>query len=268
MADIHPTAVVDANAELADNVKIGPLCVIGPNVKIGPDCELVAQIHITGHTTLGRKNTIYPFASMGTPPQDYDFNGEVSYLKIGDGNTFREGFTANPGTKPGTETVIGNNCYFMANSHVAHNCVIGDNVIMANDALPAGYAEIGDRAILSGLTAVHQFCRVGRLAMIGGCCAISKDLPPYMMCFTKNNRVSGLNLIGMKRSGIPAESIKAMKQVYRIFFRSALTPKLAMEKIEAEVPITPEVEEFMDFVKTTKRGILMGPAPRGGAETD
>ena len=156
----------------------------------------------------------------------------------------------------------------MANSHVAHNCVIGDNVILANDALPAGYSEIGDRAILSGLTAVHQFCRVGKLAMIGGCCAISKDLPPYMMCFTKNNRVSGLNLVGMRRNGIPQESIKAMKAVYKIFFRSALNPKQAIERIKAEVPQTPEVKEFLDFVATSKRGIMMGPVDGDVAESE
>ena len=270
MTTIHPSAVVDPKAKIGDDVKIGPLCVVGPDVEIGNGCELVAQVHITGHSTLGENNTIYPFASLGTPPQDYDFEGEVSYLRVGSGNIFREGFTANLGTKPGTETKIGNDCFFMANSHVAHNCVIGNNVIMANDALPAGYSHIGDRAILAGLTAVHQFCRVGRLSMIGGCCAISKDLPPFMICFSKNNRVSGLNLIGMKRNGIPANSIKAMKQVYRIYFRSNLNPKDALKKIEDEVEKTPEVEEFLEFVRTTERGILSPPERKtaGSAEKE
>ena len=258
MAKIHPTAVVDPSAEIAEDVEIGPFCVVGPDVKMGKGCKLVSQCSITGHTTMGENNTVYPFASLGSPPQDYDYKGHVSYLRIGSGNTFREGFTANCGTKPETETVIGNDCYLMTNSHVAHNSVIGNRVIMVNDGLVAGYTEIGDNALLAGLTAVHQFCRVGRLSMIGGCCAISKDLPPFMTCFTKNNTVSGLNLVGLKRSGMKLEAIRALKDLYKLFYRSKLNFSQALERAETELEQTSEVREFIEFAKTSKRGLLPG----------
>jgi UDP-N-acetylglucosamine acyltransferase len=258
MAKIHQTAVVDAAAEIAEDVEIGPFCVVGPNVKIAKGCKLISQCTVVGHTTLGENNTVYPFASLGTPPQDLDYEGEVSYLKIGSGNTFREGFTANCGTKPGSETVIGDNGFFMVNSHVGHNVKVGNRVILVNDALLAGYTEIGDKALLAGLTAVHQFCRVGRLAMIGGCCAISKDLPPFMTCFSKHNTVSGLNLVGMKRSGMPLDTIRTIKKLYKIFYRSDLNVSQALKRIDAELEPIPEVLEFVEFVKASKRGVLPG----------
>ena len=260
MSNIHATAVVDPKAEIAEDVEIGPLCVIGPDVKIGKGCKLISHCSVIGHTTLGEDNTLYPFVSLGTPAQDYEYQGHRSYLKIGNKNVFREGFTGNCGTKPETETIIGDGCFFMANSHVAHNCIVGNGVIMANDALIAGYSEIGDKAILSGHTAVHQFCRVGRMSMIGGNVAISKDLPPFMMAFTKSNTVSSFNLIGLKRSGVSKESLKAIKELYRIFYRSNLNIKNATEKVEAEVEMVPEVVEFLEFVKSSKRGVLSAKA--------
>jgi len=255
-AEIHPTAVVDPKAVIDDGVEIGPLCVVGPDVKIGKGTKLLSQCSIMGDTILGEDNVIYPFVSLGGPAQDYEFAGHVSYLKIGDRNTFREGFTANCGTKAESETVIGNECYFMANSHVAHNAVIGNNVILVNDAMVAGYTAIGDRAILSGITAVHQFCRVGRLSMLGGCCAISKDLPPFMTCFSKNNTVRGLNIVGLKRNGYPKETIRALKEVYRIFYASHLNTTQALKRIESEIEQLSEVIEFVEFVRTSKRGVL------------
>ena len=258
MAEIHPTAVVESTAKIADDVKIGPFCVIGGDVTIGAGCKLISQCSIVGHTTLGENNTVYPFASLGTAPQDYDFKGDKSYLHIGSGNTFREGFTANCGTKPETATVIGNNCYCMTNSHIGHNAKVGNNVIMVNEALLAGYTEVGNNALLAGLTAVHQFCRVGRLAMIGGVCAISKDLPPFMTCFSRHNTVSGLNLVGLKRSGMNLATIRTLKDLYKIFYRSPYNVSQSVKKVKTDLDQIPEVLEFIEFVETAKRGILPG----------
>lgn len=258
MPSIHPMAIVDPKATIADNVEIGPFCIVGPNVEIGSGSKLVSHCSITGHTTIGENNQFFPFVSIGAPPQDLDWKEEPSYIKIGSGNVFREGFTANPGTKPETSTVIGNNCFFMINSHIAHNCQIGNNVILVNGALMAGYVELGDKCIMSGNTAVHQFCRVGRLSMLGGNTPISKDLPPFMMCFSKTNTISGINLIGMRRNGFSKETIRAIKDVYKIFFRGRLSPKQAAEKVLADprMAAIPEVLEFLDFVAKSKRGIL------------
>ena len=258
MAEIHPTSVVDPKAELAEGVVIGPFCVVGPDVKIGKGTKLMSQCSVTGHTTLGEENTVYPFVALGGPAQDYEYQGHRSYLKIGDRNVFREGFTANCGTKPETETIIGNECFFMANSHVAHNVEIGDRVIMANDAMVAGYSKIDEHAILSGLTAVHQFCHMGRYSMMGGCCAVSRDIPPFMIVYSKSNSVGGINLIGLKRAGFSSEAITALKKVYRVFYRSGLNITNGLKRIEAEVEPLPEVLEFIDFVKSSKRGVITG----------
>ena len=258
MPSIHPMAIVDPKAKIADDVEIGPFCTVGPNVEIGAGSKLVSHCSISGYTTIGENNQIFQFVSLGSPPQDLEWLKEPSYLKIGSGNVFREGFTANPGTKADTSTVIGNDCFFMINSHIAHNCQIGNNVILVNGALIGGYAELGDKCLMSGNTAVHQFCKVGRLAMLGGGTPISKDLPPFMLCFSKTNTVSGINLIGMKRNGFSRDTIRAMKNVFKIFFRSRIMPKQAVAKVEADSSLfsIPEVQEFLDFVKNSKRGIL------------
>ena len=238
MPTIHPTAIVDPQAKIADDVVIGPLCAVGPNVEIGAGCELVGQCAITGYTTLGENNKVFPFAALGHPPQDLEWEGEPSYLKIGNNNHFREGFTAHPGTKPGSETIIGNDCFFMNHTHIAHNCKIGNNVIMVNGGMAGGYVEVSDKVLMSGNTAIHQFCRVGRLAMMGGLTAISKDLPPFMTCFSKTNSISGLNLVGLKRNGIPKENIRALKDIHKIFFRSSNSTRKAIEIVENDAELT------------------------------
>lgn len=256
MPNIHPSSIVDKNAKIADSVTIGPFCSIGPNVEIGDNCVFVSHCSITGYTKIGNNNRFFPFVSIGLEPQDYAFKGTKSSLKIGDGNVFREGFTANPGTKEDTETIIGNNCYFMMNSHVAHNCKVGNKVILVNCAQISGYVEVGDNAILSGLTGVHQFCRIGRLAMISGGSTISMDLPPFMIASGRNAIVAGVNLVGLKRNSFPKESIDAIVELFKIFFRERLNTSNAIIKAEQNVPQLPEVKEFIDFVKNSKRGIL------------
>lgn len=257
MPRIDSSARVDPKANIAADVEIGPCCIVGPDVTIGSGCRLIGQCFISGNTTLGKGNIIYPFVSIGTHPQDYGFKGEVSYLHIGDNNIFREGFTANVGTKPESETIIGNHCFFMANSHVAHNCKVGDNVVMANGALIGGYAEIGSNCLLSGNTAVHQFCRMGRFAVLSGCSAISVDLPPFVIAVgNRNGAVESINRVGLRRNNFSEETMRAIKNVYKIFFRTEKNIPNALEQIRAEVPLLPEVMEFIQFVETSKRGVL------------
>ena len=259
MSLIHKTSIIDPKAKIAENVKIGPFCIVGPNVTIGAGSELVSHCTIDGYTTIGEKNIFSPFVAIGQPPQDVDWDAQRSYIKIGDNNQFREGFTAHPGTTPESTTTIGDNCLFMNHSHVAHNCTVENNVILVNSALIAGYVTVGEKAIISGNAAVHQFCRVGRLVMLAGNSAIAKDLPPFMMYASHNkSHATALNLIGMRRSGFSNETIRKIKRVYGFFFLKNLNRKDAIEAIRAEDELykTPEVKEFVDFVESAKRGII------------
>ncbi len=258
MANIHPTAVVDPSARLADDVIVGPHCIIEQDVVIGAGTRLMGNCYIGAHTTMGTGNTVWPFASIGTEPEDYGYTGLVSYTKIGNDNRFREGVTVNRGTKEGTVTTIGNGCFFMANAHVAHNCQLGNRVIMVISSGIAGYCELGDNCIISGLCGVHQFCRLGRFSLLSGGSSISMDLPPFMIGDGRNGGVRGFNVVGLRRAGFSAESIRAVKQIYDIFFRHGLNAINATAKVEAEVAPVPEVKEFLDFVKSSKRGILFG----------
>lgn len=260
---IHPTAVVSDGAVIGDGVEIGPFVYVGPNVKIGDGCRLLAHCVVDGHTTMGCRNVVHPFATLGGPAQDHGVEaGAVTYLQIGDDNEFREGFTAHTGTKPDTCTVIGNHNMFMAQSHVAHNCQVGNNVIYVNSACTAGYTQVFDNAILSGLVAIHQFCRVGRFAMVSGCSAFSLDVPPFMIAEGRNGGVKTINLVGLKRAGFSEEAIRNIKNIYKIYYRSGLMAGNALEKIRTELPQTPEVVEFLDFCANTRKGVV-GPNREG-----
>ena len=262
MAKIHPTAIVDPSAKLADDVEVGPYCVIEHDTEIGRGTRLIAQCHIGAYATLGANNVVYPFASIGTDPEDYGFEGGGSYTKIGDNNRFREGVTVNRGTHEGTVTTIGSGCFMMANTHVSHNCTIGNGVVMVPYSGCAGYCTVGDKCLISGLSGMHQFCRMGRMAVLSGGSQISMDLAPFMIGDGRNGGVRGFNIVGMKRNGFSKETIRAVKDLYDIFFRHGLSMSNAIAKAEAEVPQLPEVIEFLDFIKSTKRGILTGD--RGG----
>ncbi|MDD5597865.1 MAG: acyl-ACP--UDP-N-acetylglucosamine O-acyltransferase [Victivallaceae bacterium] len=261
MPKIHSTAVIDPKAVIADDVEIGPLCYVGPNVKIGNGSRLLSQCNIDGYTTLGENNTVHPFAALGQNAQDLSYAGGETFLEIGNGNTFREGATVHCGTKPGTKTVIGDNCYFMNHSHVAHNCIVGSGVIMVNSACAAGYVRIGDRAILSAYSAIHQFCRVGRLVMVSACSVFSQDIAPFVIAEGRNGTIKGINVIGCKRAGISVENIKVLRELFKIYFLSGLNATNAVEKIRKELPQTPEVLEFIDFLNTSERGISQGRNP-------
>lgn len=263
MAKIHPTSVVMEGAQLDDSVEVGPLCYVGPHVKIGAGTRLIAQCHIDGYTTLGKNNTVYPFAVLGQNPQDLSFDPtQESYLNIGDGNTFREGCAIHVGTEPGTATTIGNGCLFMDNSHIAHNCTVGNNVILVHGAGVAGHSELQDHVILSGLVAIHQFCRVGRFTIVSGVSAFSVDIPPFMMAEGRNGAVRMCNKIGLQRANFSPEAMDAIKHMFMIFYRQGLTQKVALEKIRAELPPLPEVLEFINFCEASKRGVIGASAGR------
>ena len=257
MAEIHPTAIVEDGAVIAEDCKIGPMCFVGRNVKIGAGTKLIAQCNIDGYTTLGKNNTLHPFASLGGPAQDHSVvPGEPTYLNVGDDNTFFQSCTIHTGAQPGSATTIGNHCMFMNSSHVAHNCTVGNNVIYVTCSMTAGHCIVMDNAILSGCVAIHQFCRVGRFVMVSGGSVYSKDIPPFMIGWGRNMGPRTYNRVGLSRNGFSAEEQSAIKQVFKIFYRGGLAPRAALEKIKAELPMIPVVQEFVEFCESSKRGVI------------
>ncbi|MDT8440422.1 MAG: acyl-ACP--UDP-N-acetylglucosamine O-acyltransferase [Desulfuromonadales bacterium] len=253
---IHPTAIIDASARLADDVQVGPYVVIGPDVVIGPGTTVGAHAVIDSWTEIGADNRIFQFASVGAPPQDLKYAGEETRLIIGDRNTIREFATLHRGTREGGAlTRVGSGCLFMAYSHVAHDCLVHDQVILANGATLAGHVEIEQNAILGGLAAVHQFCRVGCHTMISGGAMIAQDIPPYTVAQGDRAKTVGLNLIGLKRRGFAEETIKGLKTAYRLVFRSGLRLEVALQQIAAELDATPELTHFVEFIQQSQRGI-------------
>lgn len=247
MAEIHPTALVDPKAELADSVKVGPFCVVGPNVKLGENVELLSHVVVEGWTSFGNNNKIFPFASIGHCPQDLKYNGEQSRLEIGDDNTIREHVTINPGTEGGGMlTKIGNSCLIMVGAHVGHDCQIGNNVILVNSATLAGHVTIEDWAIIGGLSAVHQFCRIGKHAMIGGMSGIENDVIPYGSVTGNRARLAGLNIVGLKRRSFDREVIHSMRTAYRLLFAQEGT---MAERVEDVQKMFNHVEPVMEIVK-------------------
>jgi UDP-N-acetylglucosamine acyltransferase len=256
MTQVHPSAVVDPAARLGENVEVGPYCVIGPNVTVGDGTRLMSHVVVDGRTTIGKECTIFPFACLGTQTQDLKFKGAATFVEIGDKTTLREYVTVNSGTNEGEVTRVGSGCHIMAYCHVAHACRVGDGVIMANCATLAGEVEVEDRAILGGLSAVHQFCRIGTMCMVGGCTKITQDCPPYMMIDGNPATVHGLNIIGLKRRGVPLEVVGRMKEAHRLLYRQDLSTSQALEQIETTVESCPEVAHLLAFVSESKRGII------------
>lgn len=256
---IHPTAVVDPSAELAADVEVGPFAVIGAGVRIGPGSQVGHHASVLGPAAIGAGNRIYPFASIGSDPQDISYRGEPTRLEIGDRNVFREFVTINRGTtKQEGVTRIGDDGFFMSYAHVAHDSVIGNHVIMANCATLAGHVRIDDHAILGGLVAVHQYSRIGRLTMIGGVTGVALDVPPFCIASGERAKLYGLNLIGLKRHGFTEERIGDLKKAYRLLFRSNLSLKNAAAEVERQMPGSPDVAALLEFVRTTQRGIIRG----------
>lgn len=252
---IHPTAVIDPDAEIADDVRVGPFAVIEGPVTVGPGCVIEGHACLNGPLTMGRDNVVGHGAVLGKSPQSRAYRGEATTLRIGDGNTFREYVTVHRGTVDGGgETVIGDGNLLMIGSHLGHDVRMGDGCTLVNNALVAGHVELADGCILSGHTAVQQKVRIGRLAMLGGLGSTSKDVPPFILQ-QGYNCVSGLNLVGLRRAGVSGESIAALRETYRILYKEGRTQGAALERIEADLGHVAEVAEFLAFVRQTRLGI-------------
>jgi UDP-N-acetylglucosamine acyltransferase len=254
---VHPTAVVEDGAELAPGVAIGPYAVIGPRVRLGPGVEVMAHAVVLGSTQIGAMTRIFPHAVVGSSPQDMKYKGGDTRLVIGERNVIREGVTVNTGTELGGGfTRVGNDAILMANAHVAHDCVLGDRVILANNVMLAGHVRVHDGAILNGGAGVHHFTTIGTLAYVGGLSRITRDVPPYMIVEGHPSRVRGLNLIGMKRARFPESTIEALKEAYRLLYRSDLPARDAIARLRVDFASVPEVAELAGFIEASGTGRL------------
>lgn len=253
---IHPTAIVSPDAKLAEGVEIGPYAIIGSDVQIGKNTIIGPHTVIDDFTQIGEGCRIFQFCSIGAPPQDLKFGGEKTRVVIGNFNTIREFVTIHRSTAADIGvTVIGDHNLIMAYCHVAHNCKLGDRIIMSNAATLAGHVHIEDYAIISGLSGIHQFCRIGAHSMVGGASAVVKDVPPYTIAQGNHAKLFGLNLVGLKRRGFSEQTIRAIKDAYKIVFRSQLLLEDALKKVQEEVEAIPEVVHFIKFIKESERGV-------------
>jgi UDP-N-acetylglucosamine acyltransferase len=262
---IHPTAIIHPQAKLDATVQVGPYAVIDGGVELGVNCVVGPHVYLTGETKTGADNHFHAGCVIGDAPQDLKYKNEPTRLRIGDHNVFREHVTIHRSNKPGAETIVGSHNFFMANSHVAHNCVVGDHVILANGALLAGHAEVGDCAFISGNCLVHQFTRVGTLAMMQGGSGISQDLPPFTM-LSQGNVMCGLNVVGLRRAGFTAAQRLELKRLYRLLFRSGKNLRAALAAAQTEFSSAP-AKTLLDFLASAKRGVCVDIG-RADAEND
>ncbi len=253
---IHSTAIVSPKADIADDVAIGAYAIIGDHVTIGAGTHIMPHVVIDPFVEIGTDCRIFQYAAIGAPPQSMKFKGEKTWLKIGNNCTIREFVTLHRGTAfGGGSTAIGDNCFLMAYTHIAHDCTVGRNVVMANNATLAGHITIGDHATVGGLSAIHQFVRVGEYAFVGGKSAVVKDIPPYVIAAGDRATLHGLNQVGLKRHGFSPATVSLLKKTYRLIFRFGLTLNEAIERVAAEVEQVAEVKHFIAFIKASQRGI-------------
>lgn len=266
MTDIHPTAIVDPEAGIADGVLIGPYCTVGPEVELSEGVCLKSHVAVSGRTRIGPNTHVYPFASVGFPPQDLKYQGELSVLVIGANNVIREHATLNPGTKGGgMVTEIGNNCLIMVGAHVAHDCRLGNHVVLANNATLGGHVTVEDYAMLGGLSAVHQFCRIGRHAMVGGMSGVEHDVIPYGSAFGNRAKLVGLNIVGLKRRSFSRAEISVMRKAYRLLFAEEGTMAERVEDVAEMYKDSPAVMEIVDFIRAeSSRSICQPTAENAG----
>jgi UDP-N-acetylglucosamine acyltransferase len=273
-AEIHPTAVVHPDAKLGFNVQVGPHavvgasvqvgngCVIGPaavldgNVILGDDCQVGPSVMITGNSTIGRGNRFFHGASIGNEPQDLKFQGEDTFLEIGDDNVFREFCTVHLAAGEGEKTRVGSNNLLMAYVHIAHNCVIHDRVVLANAVNIAGHVEVESFATIGGMTPVHQFVRIGAYSMVGGGSRLPQDVPPFIRVAGNPVEVCGVNSIGLKRRNFADEELLNIKRAYRLLYRSGLNVRQALERITSDCTLTRNIEDLMEFIRRSERGIV------------
>ena len=256
MKKIHPTAIVDPQANLDTEVEVGAYSIIGADVKIGKGSKIHSHVVIQGRTILGEANVIFPFATVGSAPQDLKYKGEPSELIIGNRNIIREYVSLNPGTSGGgMVTRVGDQNLLMMYCHIAHDCIVGNRNVIANGATLGGHVTIEDFVILGGLVGVHQFVRIGTGAILGAGSMVSKDVPPYCNATGDRAKLHGLNVEGLKRRGFDKPVIDAIRKAYRICFQSKLKTGDALAKIRHELPSIPEVERFVSFIATSQRGV-------------
>jgi len=254
---IDARAVVDPKAELASDVEVGAFAVIGPDVVIGPGSRIGPHAVVTGPTRLGRDNVVFQFASIGAAPQDKKYAGEPTRLEIGDRNMFRECCTINRGTtKDRNVTTIGSDNWFMAYTHVAHDCVVGSNCILSNFATLGGHVELGDWVIMAGFTGIHQFCKVGPHAFLANNTAVTRDVPPYVLVTGQPAEPHSVNSEGLKRRGFTEQQIRNIRNAYRVLYRDGLKLAEAVAKLEALVPEQPELRIFVDFIGNSERSLV------------
>ncbi|OQW67663.1 MAG: acyl-[acyl-carrier-protein]--UDP-N-acetylglucosamine O-acyltransferase [Nitrospira sp. ST-bin5] len=254
---IHATAIVHPGAKLADDVVVGPFCLVGEHVSIGKGTKLLSHVTVDGWTEIGERNELHPFCSIGGPPQHLGYKGESTRVVIGDDNIFREYVTINRATlQGGGVTSVGNKSFLMAYVHVAHDCRLGSHLILANAASLAGHITLGDHAIIGGLTGIHQFVRVGAYAMVGGCCAIGQDVPPFTRAAGGYRaHLYGLNSVGLRRHGFSSDRIRAIKKAYDVLFRSGHKISEAVKLVKDEFTDQADVAQMLAFIEGTKRGV-------------
>jgi UDP-N-acetylglucosamine acyltransferase len=255
---IHPSAIVDPKSEIAESAEIGPYCVVGAEVAIGPRTRLMANNYLEGPTWIGEDNIFFPYSTVGVASQDLKYKGERAETRIGDRNRIREFVTIHRGTQGGgLLTAIGSDNLLMAYAHIAHDARIGDHVIMANGATLAGHVQIGDWADISAFAGIHQFCRIGKHAFVGPYSVVVQDVLPYSITVGKREiGVYGANRIGLERRGFETPVIEALQTSFRLLTRSKLNTSQAIERIRAEVPPCAEVEELLEFIRTSDRGVV------------
>jgi UDP-N-acetylglucosamine acyltransferase len=252
---VHPTAIVDPKAVIGNGCSIGPYCTVGPHVELGPGCKLHSHVVIDGHTRLGARCEVYPFACIGLKTQDLKWKGGLTQVEIGDDNSFREYVTINSATSDGGVTRIGSRNNILAYCHIAHDCTLGNNIIMSNVATLAGHIVVEDHAVIGGLAAIHQFCRIGKMAIIGGCSKVVQDVPPYMLADGNPAQTRTINKVGMDRNGMSEETQNALKHAYRVLFRDGLAIPNALARLEGELGHVPEVQHLIQFARASERGL-------------
>ncbi|RKS85754.1 acyl-[acyl-carrier-protein]--UDP-N-acetylglucosamine O-acyltransferase [Orbus hercynius] len=256
-AVIHPSSIIEDGASIGANVKIGPFCYVGQHVSIGEGTELKSHVVVNGHTTIGRDNQIYQFASIGEVNQDLKYQGEPTRTEIGDRNRIRESVTIHRGTVQGTNvTKVGSDNLFMINAHIAHDCQVGNRCILANNATLGGHVELDDFVIIGGMTAIHQFCIIGSHVMVGGCSGVAQDVPPYLIAQGNHAVPHGVNLEGLKRRGFSKEALHAIRNSYKALYRNGLSLDEAKEQISSIAAEHLEAQLFLDFLSRSTRGII------------
>jgi UDP-N-acetylglucosamine acyltransferase len=252
---IHPTALIDPTAELGTGVSVGPYAIIGPRVTVGDRCRIGPRATLQQNVRLAEDVLIGDGSILGGDPQDLKYNGEETWVEVGQGTIIREFSTINRGTAATSKTTVGARCFIMTYVHLAHDCHVGDDVVIANATQCAGHVTIHDRAILSGLNGVHQFVTIGTYSFVGGGSRVNQDIPPYVKAVGNPMELYGLNSLGLQRAGFSGETVAALKRAYRLFFNSDLNLSQALERARTDLPAFPEVERFLAFVESSERGV-------------